>query len=60
MSEISEEICGLCAHSEVTPLADCDCCFDVIPVKVGYYDEHDCFESRSGMFDNESLIDFDY
>jgi len=60
VSEINEEICGNCSHAEVSPLAECECCFDVVPVKVGYYEENDCFESRSEMFDKESLINFDY
>ena len=55
MCEISEEVCGNCAHAEVEPIGTVDCCIDNQPIQVGYYDENDCFESRTGMFDLEEM-----
>ena len=40
---------------EIEPLGTVDCCIDNQPIQVGYYDENDCFESRTGMFDREEM-----
>ena len=56
---MSDKICGNCFHVDTKPTGECECAIDNEFMKVGYYDEKDCFESRSGVFDNEKLINFD-
>ena len=54
---MSDNTCDKCFHVEQLPTGDCTCLVDFIEVKAD--DVSECFVSRSEMFDNENMIDFD-
>jgi hypothetical protein len=55
VSEINK-ICGTCAFIDTKDGADSTCTIDNDYKPVGYWDKaKDCWESRTGMFDNEEM-----
>ena len=54
---MSDNTCDKCFHVEQLPTGECTCSVDSQEVKDA--DVFGCFESRSEMFDNENMIDFD-